>query len=47
MAARLRRYLRKNLQELIGIETDQLLSERYEKFRKIGVFLEQSSGQSA
>ena len=47
MAARLRRYLRKNLQELIGVETDQLLSERYEKFRKIGVFLEQSSGQSA
>ena len=43
MAARLRRYLRKNLKELIEVETTQLLLERYEKFRKIGVFLEQSA----
>lgn len=41
MAARMRRYFQKNLRELISVETEQLLSDRYEKFRKIGVFLEQ------
>ena len=41
MAARMRRYFQKNLKELIAVETDQLLSDRYDKFRKIGVFLEQ------
>ena len=41
MAARLRRYFRTNLKELIGVETEKMLSDRYEKFRKIGVFLEQ------
>ena len=43
MAARLRRYFRKNLEELVGVETDTLLADRYAKFRKIGVFLEQPS----
>ena len=43
MAARLRRYFRKNLKELVELETETLLADRYEKFRKIGVFLEQSS----
>jgi len=46
MAARLRRYFRKNLKELVELETEKLLSDRYEKFRKIGVFLEQSSSAS-
>jgi len=41
MAARLRRYFQSNLKELIAVETQQLLADRYEKFRKIGVFLEQ------
>jgi len=41
MAARLRRYFQNNLKELLAVETEQLLSDRYEKFRKIGVFLEQ------
>jgi acetyl-CoA carboxylase carboxyl transferase subunit alpha len=47
MAARLRRYFQKNLKELIKVDSSQLLNERYEKFRRIGVFLEQPNGQSA
>lgn len=43
MAARLRRYFIKNLKELAAVETEQMLSDRYDKFRKIGVFLEQPS----
>ena len=41
MAARLRRYFQKNLKELLAVDTETLLADRYEKFRKIGVFLEQ------
>ena len=49
MAARLRSYFLKNLRELVELDTETLLAARYEKFRKIGVFLEleQSNGQSA
>lgn len=40
MAARLKMYLAKNLRELCDKPTDQLLAERYAKFRRIGQFLE-------
>jgi acetyl-CoA carboxylase carboxyl transferase subunit alpha len=42
MAARLRRYFQKNLKELVTVEQETLLSDRYEKFRQIGVFLDQT-----
>ena len=41
MAARLRSYFKKNLKELVAERPEALLASRYEKFRKIGVFLEQ------
>ena len=40
MASRLKIYLVKTLRELAGIETSRLLEQRYEKFRRMGVFLE-------
>ncbi len=40
MAARLKMYLVKTLRELTELPTEQLVAERYEKFRKIGQFLE-------
>lgn len=40
MASRLKLYLRGTIRELIGKPIDQLLAERYEKFRRMGVFLE-------
>ena len=40
MANRLKRYLLKQLGELSGKSSDELVSSRYEKFRRIGVFLE-------
>ncbi|HTN75189.1 MAG TPA: acetyl-CoA carboxylase carboxyltransferase subunit alpha [Pirellulaceae bacterium] len=47
MAARLKMYLIKTLRELIGLPLNQLLEERYQKFRKIGVFLEESTPETA
>ncbi len=47
MAARLRRYFQKNLKELVSVEKETLLSDRYEKFRQIGVFLKQTPEASA
>ena len=41
MATRLKTYLSRQLNELESKPIDQLLDQRYEKFRKIGVFLEQ------
>ena len=41
MAARLKRYLLKTLRELVGQAPEALLEARYEKFRRMGVFLEQ------
>ena len=38
MAAKLKTYLKKNLKTLMHKPTDELLDERYERFRKIGVF---------
>ncbi len=40
MATRLKSYLLKSLNELIQIPVDELVNQRYDKFRRIGVFLE-------
>ncbi|QDV87932.1 acetyl-CoA carboxylase carboxyltransferase subunit alpha [Stieleria sp.] len=42
MATRLKTYLSKTLGELESQSVDQLLDSRYEKFRRIGVFLEEA-----
>ena len=50
MAARLKTYLLKTLRELTPLPTDELLSARYEKFRRMGMFLEgglEAGGQGA
>ena len=41
MANRLKAYLLKTVRELSARPADRLLADRYEKFRKMGVFLEQ------
>jgi acetyl-CoA carboxylase carboxyl transferase subunit alpha len=41
-AARLKRYLQKTLRELIRVDRDALVEQRYEKFRRMGVFLEEA-----
>ncbi len=43
MASRLKMYLRGKLRELVNRPTDELLEERYLKFRQIGEFLEARS----
>jgi acetyl-CoA carboxylase carboxyl transferase subunit alpha len=40
MATRLKMYLVKTLRELVDLPTDKLLAARYEKFRRMGRFLE-------
>lgn len=40
MAARMKMYLLKSLRELVGRPADELVASRYEKFRKMGQFLE-------
>jgi acetyl-CoA carboxylase carboxyl transferase subunit alpha len=40
MAGRMKLYLLKSLRELVGRPRDQLLEARYQKFRRMGVFLE-------
>jgi acetyl-CoA carboxylase carboxyl transferase subunit alpha len=40
MASRLKIYLRNTIRELTGKPIDRLLDERYQKFRRMGVFLE-------
>jgi len=42
MASRIKSYLLKSLRELVGKPRDQLLANRYQKFRRMGVFLEQA-----
>jgi acetyl-CoA carboxylase carboxyl transferase subunit alpha len=42
MASRLKLYLLKCLRELVPIPSDQLVASRYEKFRRMGVFLERA-----
>ena len=41
MAARLKKYLVRNLQQLLAQSRDQLPAQRYDKFRKMGVYFEQ------
>jgi acetyl-CoA carboxylase carboxyl transferase subunit alpha len=43
MAARLKMYLVRTLRELAAKPINQLLDERYEKFRRIGVFLDRAT----
>ncbi len=45
-AARLKMYLARCLRELIGTPLDRLIEERYEKFRRMGVFLEGSQEEA-
>jgi acetyl-CoA carboxylase carboxyl transferase subunit alpha len=40
MATRLKMYLLKCLRELVDMPTDKLLASRYDKFRRMGRFLE-------
>jgi acetyl-CoA carboxylase carboxyl transferase subunit alpha len=44
MAARLKIYLVKMLRELASLEPARLLAQRYDKFRRMGVFLESTGG---
>jgi acetyl-CoA carboxylase carboxyl transferase subunit alpha len=46
MALRLKIYLLRALRELVGKPTDKLLADRYEKFRRMGVFFEPGAEQS-
>ena len=47
IANRLKVYLIRTLRELSEMDREQLLQHRYEKFRRMGVFLDQVSGSSA
>ncbi|MFO0867560.1 MAG: acetyl-CoA carboxylase carboxyltransferase subunit alpha [Pirellulales bacterium] len=47
MAARLRQYLVRQLRDLTSAPLDQVLAQRYEKFRRMGVFLEQAEATGA
>jgi acetyl-CoA carboxylase carboxyl transferase subunit alpha len=44
MSVRLRMHLLQALRPLMAMSRDELLARRYEKFRRMGVFLEQSDG---
>ncbi len=46
MASRLKIYLLKCLRELVGVPTEKLLQTRYEKFRRMGVYLEHATGEA-
>jgi acetyl-CoA carboxylase carboxyl transferase subunit alpha len=47
MAARLKIYLTKCLRELVGTPPEKLVQTRYEKFRRMGVFLEPAASEPA
>ena len=47
MALNLKKYLKAKLKELSKLSDDELLTQRYERIRKIGVFLEESSSDAA
>src|SRR4051812_13365214 len=40
-AAKLRKALKKHLKDLLELSTDELVEQRYQKFRKMGAFVEQ------
>ena len=46
MASRLKLYLRNSLRELVAIPPDELVEARYQRFRRMGVFLESSETES-
>jgi acetyl-CoA carboxylase carboxyl transferase subunit alpha len=41
MAARVKKYLGKTLEQLMAVPVDELIASRYEKFRRMGSYLEQ------
>jgi acetyl-CoA carboxylase carboxyl transferase subunit alpha len=45
MASKLKLHLRSRLRELVGRPIDQLLKQRYEKFRRMGVYLERAEAR--
>jgi acetyl-CoA carboxylase carboxyl transferase subunit alpha len=47
MAARLKMYLARTLRELQRLPVDQLLAKRYEKFRRMGPFIEAAASESS
>jgi acetyl-CoA carboxylase carboxyl transferase subunit alpha len=47
MAARIKMYLLKALRELQKLPVDELLRQRYERFRKMGPYLESAQGDAA
>ena len=47
MAAMLKIYLRAQLRELVGMPIDQLLETRYQRFRRMGVFIERTETAEA
>lgn len=47
MAARVKRYLIKTMKELESLSGEALVTDRYERFRKIGVFTEEHSSNEA
>ncbi len=47
MASNMRNYLKRNLRELAKFDSDQLLAQRYDRFRRIGVFEEQAQSEAA
>ena len=46
MATRLKMYLIKSLRELVDQPTEKLLAARYEKFRRMGRFLDGGSNDT-
>ncbi len=46
MAANIKRFVLNSLRELTSKSNEELLNERYERFRKIGVFLESASADT-
>lgn len=46
IANRLKMYLARTVRELTKLSPDELLTQRYAKFRKMGVFLEESAARS-
>jgi acetyl-CoA carboxylase carboxyl transferase subunit alpha len=44
MAIRLKMFLVRTLKDLVDRPRDDLVAERYDRFRKMGVFLEEPQG---
>ena len=45
-ASRLKMFLRNTLRELVGLPVDELLEKRYQRFRRMGVFLEHAETET-